>query len=251
MEKNKRTVLVVAIAAIIVAAVFASFGLNLFGTTAEVHLPSPSGPQSSDPGGAHGDPQDYLRVEVTCDTVRDVVATLSRSERCTYTVQVTTFRPDGAEDTTQSTIRTIPGWTWTETALSAGFHRFTLSGGDRVYRWYSGDREAKSWSAGPNAADLEGAHIPTYEDVIRLPDTALRNAGYETYEGAACIYVETQEKERTTRYWVSVESGLLLAAEIEEGETLIYRMTAGEVTRLAADTVFTLPDGTEIGPDQA
>lgn len=66
-----------------------------------------------------------------------------------------------------------------------------------------------------------------------------------------CIYVETAEDDwgYTQRYWVSVDTGLLVVAErLQDGET-VYRMAALAVDQTAQDEkLFTLPDGTELLP---
>ena len=49
------------------------------------------------------------------------------------------------------------------------------------------------------------------------------------------------------RFWVSVDTGLLAAAERYQGETLIYRMTALAVELVHPDSaLFALPDGTDL-----
>ena len=51
---------------------------------------------------------------------------------------------------------------------------------------------------------------------------------------------------RDRRYWVSVDSGLLVAAESEEDGVLVYRMSAYSPAQspCPADGEFELPDGT-------
>ncbi len=47
------------------------------------------------------------------------------------------------------------------------------------------------------------------------------------------------------RYWISVESGLLISSETLEGEELLYRMTAySPIQSCPSGTTFQLPDGT-------
>lgn len=51
--------------------------------------------------------------------------------------------------------------------------------------------------------------------------------------------------ERVDRYWISVESGLLISSETLEGEELLYRMTAySPIQSCPSGTTFQLPDGT-------
>ena len=82
MENNKRNILVVLIAAVIGVAVLASFGLNLFSTDLDpIVLPTLS--RDNGPGegpGENADGTGLVRVEVTPDTVQNVIATLPRPD---------------------------------------------------------------------------------------------------------------------------------------------------------------------------
>ena len=91
--------------------------------------------------------------------------------------------------------------------------------------------------------------ILTYEDILALPPERIAAADYRALEGVNCIYVETAEDDwgYVQRYWVSVDTGLLVVAErLQKGET-VYRMAALEADQTAppAET-FTLPDGTDL-----
>ena len=50
----------------------------------------------------------------------------------------------------------------------------------------------------------------------------------------------------TERYWISVDSGLLVAAETEKDGEVVYAMTARDVVSPLDETqgIFVLPDGT-------
>ena len=74
-------------------------------------------------------------------------------------------------------------------------------------------------------------------------------ANYQTLSDMNCIYVETAADAYgyVLRYWVSVDTGLLVAAEKQlDGET-VYRMweTSSELDPII-ETEFTLPDGTDL-----
>lgn len=85
MEQKNRTILVIAIAITVFAAVFVSFGLpSLTGRVPEVVLPDVSQEIA-------GENQDYLPVEVTPETVQAVIATLSRPESYQRELNVTLF----------------------------------------------------------------------------------------------------------------------------------------------------------------
>ena len=73
-------------------------------------------------------------------------------------------------------------------------------------------------------------------------------AGYEEREGTPCVYIEYRGGALDgyrQRYWVSVDTGLLTAAEILSGDDLVYRMSAQILqTPCPSGAGFTLPDGT-------
>ena len=72
-------------------------------------------------------------------------------------------------------------------------------------------------------------------------------AGYEEREDQPCVYVEAgTELGYTERYWISVDSGLLVAAETEKDGEVVYAMTARDVVSPLDETqgIFVLPDGT-------
>lgn len=248
MENRNRTFFLVLTAIVIVVAVFSSFGLNLFGTTADVRFPAPTatnGPQGPGQSGQPTGNPDFVRVEVTVQTVQSVIATLSRPDRYYRSVAVSTYRTNGWEDVQTSQVLVADGWTRTETVLKSGPTRCTIVGDGTVYRWYEGDREAKSWPAEDHSDDIEGQRILTYEDVLALDPSAITDAGYEERDGQFCIYVEAEDGESgyVSRYWISVRNGLLAGAERWSGDRLVYRMTTGSMEQsLSAE--FVLPDGT-------
>ena len=229
MERRKRNLLVVLIGIVIVVAMVSSFGLGLFAPdTAKIVLPTPE--VSQQPGGEPGEQSGLVLVDVTPETVQSVIRdTLSRPDRYTRAVTIEDFWGEGESGTTHADVWVDGGWTQTEAALPGG--------------------TALSGPADGHSADLEGQRIPTYEDVLELEQDAIAAAGYEEKGGLACIYVETGEDALgyVEKYWVSVDSGLLVCAEQWKGEELTYRMTSYAVSTdrtLFGLTEFALPDGT-------
>lgn len=184
-------------------------------------------------------------VEVTPKTVQAAVATLSRPERYSRSVTVE-YLWSGGSSTVELTTAVFDGWTRVERTLPDGQLRHTVTNGERTYIWYNDETTLYSGPAGEISADAEQT-IPTYEDVLALPTEAITQADYRTVSDVRCIYVETAEDEwgYVQRYWVSVDTGLLVVAErLQDGET-VYRMAALTVDQsaLSAES-FTLPDGT-------
>ena len=206
-------------------------------------------PTESDAGGSGQDLSagaDGLEViAVTPETVQAAVATLDRPEQYSRTIRVEQFW-DGGSGSYETTVTVSGRWTRTDRALSDTQIRHTITDGEITYIWYGSETEVFSAPAGDITPDDEQS-IPTYEDILDLPVESITAADYRSTSGVNCIYVETEEDAfgYAQRYWVSVETGLLVASErLLEGET-IYRMASltADLSTPAADR-FILPDGT-------
>lgn len=242
----------VLIAAVLAVAVLLSFGEGIFfgRDTPAVLLPdiSENPGASADPnappsGSGAGDP---VEVRVTPETVQAVIATIVRPESYGCTVQETTYWSGG------SGVRQILFWVdgacgaarmETETLV-----RRSLTDGETLWLWYEGESGLYEGPlAGTTPDDL--AAIPTYEDVLALEKGEILSAGYEQKNGWSCVWAETgaEETGNTVRYWISVENGLLVAAELRREGVLTYAVSVASVQIPAADeTVFCLPDGTDV-----
>ena len=241
MERKKRNIVVVLIAAVIAVAVLSSFGLGLFAPgTAEIVLPT-AGPSAS-PGGEGG----AVRVEVTPETVQSVIATLARPESYARTVTVQDIWDGEETGTTSAQVWVDGGWTRTDAVWPGGTARSSIVGDGPVWIWYGGGGEVLTGPADGSSADLEGQRIPTYETVLELDPASITAAEYEVLDGLGCIYVETGTGEgHAARFWVDDDSGLLVRAEQLTDGQVVYRMTAAALERPApSDASFTLPDGT-------
>ncbi len=240
MERNNRTVLVILIAIVIAVAVFSSFGLPLFaGPTPTITLPTPVPAGTQGPGDV--EQMGGARVEVTPDTVQNVIAVMDRLE--SYSRAVTTT----LEGVSATAYVWVDGdWTRADMDLPSGLTVHTIVGEGRLWRWYNAEETVLSWAADSSSVDVEGQRIPTYEDVLELDVDSITAAGYEEKNGEACVYVEVlvPELDQVERYWVSERTGLLAAAETVASGELVYSMTAAapEVPASAAAS-FALPDG--------
>ena len=243
MEQKNRLLIVVAIIALIAGAMFTSFGRGLFAlNTPEVVLPGAGGSGSlPDPG---GDPL-FQQVEVTTQTVTGVVATLARPSSYYRTLNVETFWPGGSS-AAQVQVWADGGWTHSVQTQPSGVVRHDLTGQDTLYYWYDGAQQYQTAPADEKSSDL-AQHIPTYETVLELNPEEITGAGYELQGDVPCILITVQRAGSTSlqRFWVSVSNGLLVSAEMEEEEQLVYRMTAYSPVQspCPADTRFSLPDG--------
>ena len=245
MTSKNRLFIAAAIVLLMGVAMFASFGRSLFTlNTPQVVLPSSStgaGDISSSPEPG----QNYQRVEVTTQTVTGVVATLVRPSSYYRELTVETFWTGGSS-TTQVQTWTDGGWSLSVQTLPSGVVRRDLTDGQTLYYWYEGSQQYKTAPADLKTSDL-AQHIPTYETVLDLDPEEITAAGYETRGELPCIYVEVRSGRsgQLQRFWVSVDTGLLVSAEAEEDGQLVYRMTAYSPVQspCPADASFALPDG--------
>ena len=248
MDSKNRLAIAIAITCLIVVAMFASFGRSLF----LVNIPSVSlahldeDTSNTDGSSAQGQDDQFWQVDVTPETVQSIVASLSRPESYYRELTVETFWTGGSSATSVQTW-VDGGWSHTRQVLPSGLIRHDLISEDTVYYWYEGSAQWLSAPAGDYSADL-AQHIPTYETVLDADPEQITGTGYDDSRGGIpCIYVEVSAPggERVDRYWISVESGLLISSETLEGEELLYRMTAySPIQSCPSGTTFQLPDGT-------
>lgn len=242
MEQNKRTRIAVLIALIVLLAVFGSFAYSIFtARTTGVSLPSPQPDVSIDSPTT----QNSQLVEVSVDTVQAIIASLDRTESYYRPLTIQTYW--GTSSSTISVRTWVDGgYTYSRISLPSGTVRYTLSDATSLYYWYAGS--SSYLTAPPNTLNADLAqHIPTYEDVLNLPTERIRDAGYGTYSDHLCIYVETSADELgyLERYWVSVENGLLVAAETVKDEKVVLSVNATYpiTTPCPSNVRFALPDG--------
>ena len=185
-------------------------------------------------------------IEITPNTVQSAIETLSRPSMYQRTITVEQFWSggSGAYDTTV----TVNGsWTRTDRTMPDGRVRHCISGADVVYIWYNNEPNIYTGSIGDVSADNEQS-IPTYEAILALQPDQIVVSDYRAFSDMNCIYVEAIfSDDYTLRYWVCVDTGLLVAAEKLFENNTIYRMGALtlDLTEPSAAS-FTLPDGTNL-----
>lgn len=246
MGEKKRIVLAAGIIAVVLAAVLYSFFLNLFAPTPELVLADPDAAQSESPGGEQPDQAGGVPVEVTPQTVQALVAYLKRYESYRRTVTAEYFYHGQPAGTVTGQVWADSGWLRTSITLSSGGVEHAIVGNGTLWLWQEQGQAVYSGPAGERSADLS-QRLPTYEDVLLLKLEDITAAGYEEREDQPCVYVEAgTELGYTERYWISVDSGLLVAAETEKDGEVVYAVTARDVVSPLDETqgIFVLPDGT-------
>lgn len=243
--KRKNAPMLVAVAALtlLIVILLAANGVR---RTAHIHLPEESVSPETESG--ENDGSAINQIAVTPQTVQRAIATLHRPESYTRSVTVERFWAGGS-GTQVSTVQALSGWIRIDTQLADGALRHILTDGTTTHIWYGAEKSVYTGAAGEFNADAEQG-IPAYEDVLELETERITKAGYRSYAGTDCIYVESAaEGGGTLCCWVSVSDGLLAAAEKYEGDTLVYRMTAAATGSEPEENAFTLPDGKTVLPD--
>lgn len=235
--------------AVMVLALMLGGSLN---RTAHITLPSSDGPPRDPSSGEGGASSGSLTVvEITPETVQAAIGSLSRPEGYNQNITVE-YLWNGGSGKHELTTTVQGDWSRTDRALPDGRTRSSITNGETTYIWYGYDSRTDVYTApaGAFSADVEQS-IPTYEDILDLPVGDIVLADYRPLDTLACIYVETAKDEAgySTRYWVSVENGLLVQAERLLEEETVYRMVSSYVGQADYDVSrFTLPDGTVL-PD--
>lgn len=194
MERRKRTLFAVLIATIIVVAVFSSFAINLFGRDSyEIRLPDLSQDSTENqPGDEVGSGGQFVRVEVSPQTVQSVVATLVRARPQSYYREITIELWAGeTSSVTTAQVWVDGGWTRSDITSPSGMVQHNLVGEDTRWLWYDDDPEAISFPVDQTVSDLI-QRIPTYEDVLALPVDEITDTGYEDYGGLNCVFAAAE-----------------------------------------------------------
>lgn len=189
-------------------------------------------------------------LEITPETVRPAIATLSRPASYSRTQMVETFWSGGSGQSV-SQVSVSGGRSRIDTRMPDGSVRHMLLAGQEpagtsAWIWYDDETEWTFLRSGPPTADLAGRML-TYETVRDLPVEEIAAADYRRKDDVYCIYVETvpDRDGYAERYWVSTATGLLWAAERDCGGELVYRFTSSAPDAAPPEeSVFLLPDGT-------
>lgn len=251
MEQKNKWLLTILITLVIFLAVFASFGMGLFRSgTPEIVLPTLTPNGGGDPGGATvGEDAPFVLVDVTPDTVQSVIATMERWPSYSRTITLEVAAGEEEMRTFRAQVWVDGGWTRVDmTSPVQGLSiQHTIVGDGTLYRWYGGSAAVRSWPSDSDRAPDLAQRIPTYQDVLDLPRERIMDADYVSQDGVTCVYVETYVDELgyLERFWVSVDSGLLVAAETSKEDRVVLRMRSSAVNALALEEMdFSLPDGT-------
>jgi len=205
----------------------------------EISVPSPaaSGMSASD---------SIRRADVTKDTVQAVLQkTLSRAASYSRVYKVTTLWTGGQSESTVSVWKS--GDNARINTARGGTVKNVLVSGRQLSVWYDGSNSvfhsALADSGSVQELD-EFSRLVTYEGIFDVPADKILDAGYVEHDGQSCIYAKytAGSLNYVNQIYVSISSGLLVSAEIDDGETPVYRMetVSTDLTEPSA-SYFTAP----------
>ena len=232
--------------AVLILLTVALLGANSLRRSSHIVLP-PAGSASSAGTETPNGSQATTRIEVRPDTVQAAIATLSRPESYGRVLTAEYFWSGGSAST-QAVVKVSGGFCRVDLTGLDGRVRHSVTDGRKTWIWYDSERSAYETAAGDIDADAE-QRLPTYEDILSLPVEEIAAADYRSFSDIPCLYVETGEDGwgYVQRYWVSVESGLLVGAEkLQHGETVYRAAQRPEESPSVTTEDFTLPDGTAL-----
>ena len=109
---------------------------------------------------------------------------------------------------------------------------YSITDREGVSIWYEGEDNVLSGGAADFLQQDVLAGIPTYEDVLTLEYSSIISVDYVMWNEDLCIYLENYDPtlDYTLRFYVSVESGMLVHAETYTDGALVYSMNLLELS---------------------
>lgn len=183
------------------------------------------------------------RADVTKNTVQAVLKTLRRVEGYSRVYKVTTLWSGGESASTLSVWKTSGKM---RISISrGGTVKNILIDGDSLSIWYDGSdsvfRTTLSEAASASQAD-EFSRLITYEDILDIPLEDVLAGDYVEHAGQSCIHAKYKSGNYVNQIYVSIHSGLLVSAEIDDGDTPVYKMESVSTDLTApAENFFAAP----------
>ena len=237
----KKGVIIGIIVAILLAA--AAFLIITYSQKDNSHVVSLPSPAAESSGGFLGDSVD--RIEVTPETVKTVLGTLSRPESFTRSYTIKSVWSGGQSEEALSYWQSGKNVRLSITKNKTV--RNILVRGSDLYVWYDGSsgifKSKLSESAVSGEVD-RFSRLITYEEIKDVPQENIRDAYYIDKAGQPCIYVEY--KSGTLNYvnqlYIAIDTGLLVSASKYDGGKLIYSMDSfSPELSTPSESVFDIP----------
>ncbi len=208
--------------------------LRAFGKAAEtsaVELPPPRAASDETATPAPILPQ---AADVTPETVTAVLKTVNAVRSYSRVVFVETFWEGG------SATEAILTWARGDSLRLRSGERNLLATPDGLWVWYDASDEVFS-AAAASAERTRYMRVLDWETLLEGGEIVA--AAYTEFEGEPCVYMAARGGafEYVTEIYVSLRSGLLVAADSYEGEKCVYRMRSGELDISTPDESYFVP----------
>ncbi len=191
-------------------------------------------------------PVDYGKVSVNAENVVQVVRELKRPENYYYET-VSELISEAATVRYFRKTWKQGDWQRIDSLSASGMTTMhVIYGNGPAFFWEPNSRTYYKTKVGDISAD-DTQMIMTYEDILSLTADEIISASFITYKNQGCIYVVAQPMDLgyQTQYWISTESGLLLAGQAKKDGKVFYSIRIdGLKIGDQEDVVFRLPDGT-------
>lgn len=183
------------------------------------------------------------RADVTKDTVQSVLKTLQRAESYSRVYKITTLWSGGESESTLSVWKNSSK---IRISISrGGTVKNILIDGSNLSIWYDGSSNVfhSTLSDAAAASELdEFSRLVTYEDILGVPADDVLVGDYVEHAGQSCISAKYKSNNYVNQIYVSIRSGLLVSAEIDDGDTPVYKMESVSTDLTApAENFFTAP----------
>jgi len=206
--------------------------------TPSISIPSPSPDSSVDGAG-----EDANRLEVSADTVQELLSTLEPLDVYCRGCQLFTYWEGGEAEARISIWKDGDRFRVFHSQNNVGRNTMLLDG--QLHYWYEGSKQVFTVPvSGDGDALLDDyARLISLDELMSLPKEDIIDAGYEEKCGENCIFVEYRSgDDRLCRLYVSVDKGLLIAGEITEGGKIIYLLESVFTDEKApGEDIFKLP----------
>ncbi len=228
-----------AVLTLIVLAAVAMLGYMLwraFGQaseTAPVSLPPPRADEQTEASPAPFLPQS---ADVTPETVGAVLRSIPRVRSYSRAVIAETFHSGG------SMTEVLLCWVRGDSLRLRTDEKNLLSTPDGLWVWYDDEPEVFASQRAAEAERMRYMRLLDWETL--LEDGEIVDAAYTDFEGEECVYVAVRAGafDYVSELYVSLRTGLLIAADRYEDETCVYRLrTSGLEISTPEDSRFEPP----------
>ncbi len=251
MNKRKMTVFAVLSAVLLTSAIFIIFYSSTIAgenTKPIVLPPAATEGKTGDIAGIYNpviSERPSVVVAVTPDNVKVLVKELQRPESYGADYLIYLFW-EGGQTSLKRSVWVLKDMVRVSKFNAAGdIEENVVTYNEKTYIWAASANTYYTGKEGSISAD-DNAQIPTYENILDVPEEQIVYAGYEDYNSEACIRVTVSlpDSETEIHYWVSLDSGLLIRSEKYNDGSLTYSASLSDLSYAIPDAaIFRLPDG--------